>query len=59
VNSPVVIGTPDLAKLYGVDSMPVTLLIDREGKTADLHSGVVTKYESEREIQTLLQERAK
>lgn len=59
LNYPVVIGTPDLAKLYGVDSMPVTLLIDREGKIADLHSGVVNKDEFEREIQTLLQEHAK
>jgi predicted component of type VI protein secretion system len=37
----------------------VTLLLDREGKIADLHSGVVNKDEFEREIQTLLQEHAK
>jgi peroxiredoxin len=59
LNYPVVIGTPSLAKLYGVDSMPVTLLIDREGKIADSHGGVVNKDEFEREIQTLLQERTK
>jgi peroxiredoxin len=58
-NYPVVIGNQYLAKVYGVDSMPVTLLIDRQGKTADSHSGVVNKDGFEREIQTLLQERAK
>src|SRR5271170_4990318 len=42
-NYPVVIGDQDLAKVYGVDSMPVTLLIDRQGKIADSHSGVVNK----------------
>jgi hypothetical protein len=39
--------------------MPMTLLIDREGKIADSHSGVVNKDGFEREIQTLLQERVK
>jgi peroxiredoxin len=59
LNYPVAIGNQDLAKMYGVDSMPVTLLIDREGKIADSHSGVVNKDGFEREIQTLLQERLK
>jgi thiol-disulfide isomerase/thioredoxin len=58
-NYPVVIGNQDLAKVYGVDSMPVTLLIDRQGKIADSYSGVVNKDGFEREIQTLLQERVK
>jgi peroxiredoxin len=57
-NYPVVIGNQDLAKVYGVDSMPVTLLIDRRGKIADSHSGVINKDGFEREIQALLQERA-
>jgi hypothetical protein len=43
LNYPVVLGNQDLAKLYGVDSLPVTLLIDREGKIADSHSGMVDK----------------
>ena len=45
-----------LGKLYGVDSMPVTLLIDRDGKIADSHSGMVNKNTFEREILTLLRE---
>ena len=57
LNYPVVLGNQDLAKLYGVDSLPVTLLIDREGKIADSHSGMVDKNNFEREIEALLQEK--
>ena len=39
--------------------MPVTLLIDRNGKVADVHPGMVDKAAFEREIQTLLKETAK
>ncbi len=38
---PVVIATPELAKNYNVTSMPVTLLIDRQGRIALTHVGVV------------------
>jgi peroxiredoxin len=56
LNYPVVIGNKDLAKQYGVESMPVTLLIDREGRVADSHNGMVNKNAFEREIRTLLRE---
>jgi hypothetical protein len=56
---PVVIGNEDLAKLYGVDAMPVTSLIDRDGKIADLHVGMVNKDAFEGEIRVLLQDTAK
>jgi len=59
VNYPVVIGSDDLAKLYGVSQMPMTLLIDRDGKIADSHVGVVNKDAFESEIRTLLHESAK
>jgi hypothetical protein len=36
--------------------MTVTLLIDRDGKIADSHSGVVDKNSFEQEILTLLRE---
>jgi hypothetical protein len=36
------------------DSMPVTLLIDRDGRIADSHSGMVDKDAFENEIRTLL-----
>jgi len=39
--------------------MPVTLLVDRTGKIADVHPGMVDKDAFEREIQTLLKEPGK
>jgi peroxiredoxin len=59
VNYPIVIGNPELAKRYMVDAMPMTLLIDREGKIADSHVGMVDKGAFESEIQVLLQDSAK
>jgi peroxiredoxin len=56
MNYSVVVGNPDLAKLYGVDSMPMTLLIDRDGKIAASHVGMVDKEAFESEIQILLKE---
>ncbi len=54
----VVVGNPDLGKLYGVDSMPMTLLIDRNGEIAESHVGMVEKNAFEGEIQMLLKEDA-
>jgi peroxiredoxin len=54
MNYPVVIGNEDLAKQYGLASMPMTILIDREGKMAALHNGVVDKAACESEIRQLL-----
>jgi thiol-disulfide isomerase/thioredoxin len=59
MNYPVIIGNQELMNQYGGDSMPVSVLIDREGKIADLHSGVVNKGGWEREIQQLLGESSK
>jgi peroxiredoxin len=55
INYPVVIGNENLGKLYKVDAMPMTLLIDREGKIAASHVGLVNKASFESEIQGLLQ----
>jgi peroxiredoxin len=54
MNYPVVIGSENLAKQYGLASMPMTVLIDREGKIAALHTGVVDKAACEDEIGKLL-----
>jgi cytochrome c biogenesis protein CcmG/thiol:disulfide interchange protein DsbE len=60
INYPIVTGNWDtMGKSFGFDSMPATLLIDRDGKIADLHVGMVDKAAFEREIQTLLKEPAK
>lgn len=58
----VVLGDWDLAARFGVAAdrgLPVTFLIDRAGKIADAHVGMVNKDAFEREIQTLLNEPSK
>jgi len=58
-NYSVVIGDWDLAKQFGVENgLPVTLLIDRKGRIADLHLGMVDKDAFEGEVQILLKESA-
>ena len=56
VNYPVVIGSRDVAQLYRVSAMPVTLLIDREGRVAASHVGAVGKSDYQAEVETLLSE---
>ncbi len=51
---PIVIGTDSLAKQFGLTSMPMTLLIDRDGKIAVSHTGVVDKDNFESNIRALL-----
>jgi peroxiredoxin len=51
---PVVIGNDGLAKEYNMTSMPMTLLIDRKGRIALSHTGVVNKADFEGHIQQLL-----
>jgi peroxiredoxin len=53
---PVVIATPAMAKQYNITSMPVTLLIDRQGRIALSHTGVVDRSSFESNIQRLLNE---
>jgi len=60
INYRIVLGTFESAKQFGVDKgMPVSVLIDRDGKIADLHPGMVDKDAFEHEIQTLLKETPK
>ena len=59
VNYPVVVGNWDLARQFGIKALPVTLLIDRDGKVADLHDrGLVDRAAFEKEIRTLIRARA-
>jgi peroxiredoxin len=51
---PVVIGNDALASQYNLTSMPMTLLIDREGRIALSHTGVVNKADFEANILRLL-----
>jgi peroxiredoxin len=59
ITYPIVLGNEGPGKQYGVANLPVTLLIDRKGKIADSHLGMVDKGTWEKEIQQLLQEKAK
>ena len=59
VSYPIVLGDPDVADRYGVAGLPVTLLIDRNGKVAAKHYGVVDRAGLENEIRKLLKEHQK
>lgn len=54
IEYPVVIGNDGLAKQYNLTSMPMTLLIDRDGKIALSHTGIVDKDNFESHIRALL-----
>jgi peroxiredoxin len=56
VNYPIVIGSEGLANQYGLDGMPLTALVDREGRIADVRHGVVEKSATQEKIRDLLQE---
>jgi peroxiredoxin len=57
MNYPVVIGSGSLLSRYGIRALPATFLIDRNGRVADLHAGVVVnKAAFEGELDALLRE---
>ena len=51
-------GSKNVAKLYGVDTMPATLVIDRDGRVRYVHRGYYSGYEQkyERQVRELLKE---
>lgn len=53
---PIVIGSDSMAKRFGLTSMPMTLLIDKQGRIAVSHTGVVDKADFEHHIQMLLKQ---
>jgi thiol-disulfide isomerase/thioredoxin len=52
---PVAIGNDALGERFHVEEMPLTLLIDRNGRIAVSHAGTVDKAQFENDIQELLQ----
>jgi len=55
INYPVLLGGEDLMTLYGgVDALPVTFLIDRNGRIARMHVGAAGKSTYRQEILDLL-----
>ena len=57
VNYAIVAGNGPLAKKYGVESLPVSIVIDRNGRIAAVHSGVVEAESFEAELKRLLESR--
>ena len=56
INYRIVIGNDSTADSYGgIDALPTTFLIDREGKIAAVHVGLTSKSEIENGIEQLLQ----
>jgi len=51
-----VIGSDAFAARYHVETLPMTLLIDRQGKIAVTYSGLVDRDRCESEIRALLKE---
>jgi peroxiredoxin len=55
MNYRVVVGNDQVSQLFGsIDSLPTTLVIDREGRIASMHIGLVAKKTYEQEIEQLL-----
>ena len=55
VNYRVVVGTEQVSVLYGdVESLPTTFVIDREGRIASTHIGLISKGDYANEIKQLL-----
>jgi cytochrome c biogenesis protein CcmG/thiol:disulfide interchange protein DsbE len=55
VNYRMVIATEEVAQLYGgVESLPTSFILDREGRIASAHVGLVSKKEYQDDIEQLL-----
>ena len=54
IRYPIVIGSDAMAQRFGLKSMPMTLLIDKEGKVAVSHTGVVDRDNFESNVRALL-----
>jgi cytochrome c biogenesis protein CcmG/thiol:disulfide interchange protein DsbE len=53
-----VVGNEQVSTLYGgIDSLPQTFMIDREGKIAAIHTGLVSKATYQKEIEDLLEKK--
>jgi peroxiredoxin len=58
VNYPVMIGNTEVAGLFGgLGRIPLTLVIDRQGRIAAIHAGLCRKDEYESDIEAALDEK--
>ncbi|MBI9070956.1 MAG: TlpA family protein disulfide reductase [Melioribacteraceae bacterium] len=57
INYPVVFGNLEVTKKYGgIESIPTTIIIDKDGKISDQHVGLVPIQTYKKEIERLLAE---
>ena len=56
MNYPVAVGNDDIRKRFQADELPKTILIDREGRVAVSHVGIVDRDAFARDIEELLKE---
>jgi cytochrome c biogenesis protein CcmG/thiol:disulfide interchange protein DsbE len=55
MNYRILLGTDPVAQLYGgVDSLPTSFMLDREGRIASVHIGLVSKGNYQNDINQLL-----
>jgi|HubBroStandDraft_1064217.scaffolds.fasta_scaffold112172_2 peroxiredoxin len=58
INYGVMVGGDEIAQIYdGLESLPTTLMIDKAGRIAVMHVGLVEKKTYEQELQALIAER--
>jgi len=56
MNYRVVLGNDQVSQLFGsIESLPTTIIIDREGRIASMHVGLVAKNTYQKEIEKLLE----
>ena len=57
VNYPIVLGDQDIVRAFGgVESIPTTFIIDREGRIVSRHVGFTEKSDLEKDIKPLLRQ---
>jgi peroxiredoxin len=55
INYPIVLANEEVNELYGgIEALPTTLVIGRDGKVAFLHAGLISREDYEKEIRKLL-----
>jgi hypothetical protein len=55
-NYAIVAGDDAFAKMFNVVNLPLTIVIDRQGRIADMHAGMVDKRQWEKQLKALLRE---
>jgi peroxiredoxin len=55
INYPIVLANEEVNESYGgIEALPTTLLVGRDGKVAFLHAGLISREDYEKEIRRLL-----